>query len=137
MVTLSSKDIKVRRLIDRDDMTDEERQKKINKGISVLRRREVENYLYDDNVLSTFLKNIDKKQCTDCILKERKILLSKPQTGDDNLKDISQELLIYIRDSTKHISLGNTCREFAEQHLIEALKQTPNVLQELTSDIFP
>ena len=43
----------VRRLIDRDDMADHARSEKIEEGISVLNRREIENYLYDTEVLTT------------------------------------------------------------------------------------
>ena len=48
--------IDVHKLIDRDDMTDEERARKIAQGIRVLRRRELEEYLYDPEVLRTFLQ---------------------------------------------------------------------------------
>ena len=47
-------------VIDRDDMTDEERTEKIKDGVRVLRRRELENYLYDPEVLQTFLRRNKK-----------------------------------------------------------------------------
>ena len=56
ILTAVASGIDVGKLIDRDDMTDEERSKTIAQGIRVLRRREFEEYLYDQEVLRTFLR---------------------------------------------------------------------------------
>ena len=48
--------VRVWRMRDRDDMTETSREEKIGEGIHVLRRREVENYLWDPLVVQTVLQ---------------------------------------------------------------------------------
>ena len=57
--------IDVQKLIDRDDMTNEERSQKIAQGIRVLRRRELEEYLYDPEVLCTWLRAVSCEDAVD------------------------------------------------------------------------
>ena len=129
--------IKVWRLIDRDDMTDGARREKIEDGIQVLRRREIENYLYDPAVLRTFLKNIEKECDAENILKKRSSLLQNYDKTSEDVKSISRELLEFIRKTTKCGDLGNTRKEFAMEYLVPALKETFDVFEDIRADIFP
>ena len=131
-----AKGARVWRLIDRDDMTNEARQEKIVQGVQVLRRREIENYLYDPDVLRTFLRIINKNELADSILHRRGELLLTKEASGDNVKAISRELFIHIKQTTRRGDLGNTREEFAKQHLVPALKATSHVLQQLGEDIF-
>ncbi len=92
--------IDVCKLIDRDDMTDGERARKIAQGISVLRRREPEEYLYDPEVLRTFLQ---AEGCggpvVETVLDEREALVNG-QAGPTNVKDVSRDLFQKIRSET-------------------------------------
>ena len=130
-----SKGIKVYRLIDRDDMTEEERTEKIQNGVRVLRRRELENYLYDPEVLRTFL-NMNNMECLgDNIVEKRNELLDDAKMPDD-LKYITQGLFEHIRTTTRISTLGRRRENFAISHLIPALKKTPSIFQYLLEDIF-
>jgi len=124
------------RLIDRDDMTEVERSRKISNGIRVLRRRELEDYLYDSGVLRTFLMSheCDDKTVAN-ILKERNCLLEN-QDGPRNAKDVSRKLFDLIRTTTRLPNLGNSREEFAFQFLVPALRNTDRVFDELREDIF-
>lgn len=130
-----AKGVKVWRLIDRDDMTDNERNNKIQGGLCVLMRREIENYLYDPEVLRTFLTNNNKEDFADDILKKRQDLLDCSQRPDD-VKKITRDLFQCIRQETRLPNLGNSRKEFALQHLLPALKETPCAYQELLKVIF-
>ena len=125
------------RLIDRDEMTSSARQEKIKEGVRVLGRREIENYLYDADVLQTFLKMINKEEHSDNILRRRGELLLSDKALGDNIKAISRDLFGHIKQTTRRGDLGNTREEFAKQHLTPALKNTSHVLHELKEDIFP
>lgn len=128
--------INVHKVIDRDDMTDGERTRQIEKGTRVLRRRELEDYLYDPAVLRTFLKSSDfEEDVVEDVLNERTSLMQR-QAGPVNVKDISQQLFAKIRDATKLPNLGNTREQFALQHLVPALRETPEVYAELRKDVF-
>ena len=63
-----SKGTHVWRLIDRDDMTETARDEKVQQGIRVLTRRELENYLYAPEVLSTFSEQANNPECKDGIV---------------------------------------------------------------------
>ena len=137
MVILNAvaKAIKIRRLIDRDDMTDAARKEKIRSGINVLERREIESYLYDPKVLRTFLRDISKEDYADNIIEKREELLQGSSKSPD-VKSITQSLFGFIRKTVRHGTLGRDRVEFAEEFLVPALKNTPDVFCELEADIF-
>ena len=124
------------RLIDRDDMTDEGRDCKIREGIRVLRRRELEEYLYDADVLRTFM---EASGCEEAVVAEvldaRDTAMSR-QTNPARVKGVSRNLLGTIRNATGLPNLGNNREEFALQFLVSALQETPSVFGELREDVF-
>ncbi len=127
------------KLIDRDNMACEAREEKISEGIRVLGRRELENFLYDPEVLKTFLRMNNKEGCADDILTKHKadLLSCSTMAEADLTKDKTRNLFDFIKKSTKLGNLGNRREEFALYHLAPALRQTPDVYQELRSDVFP
>lgn len=131
-----AKGVTVWPVIDRDDMTDDERSQKIATGVRVLRRRELENYLYDPEVLRTFLNMNGKEDLTVAILKKRQELLDCSDMPDD-VKAVTQQLVEYIRSQTRIPTLGRRREGFALSHLVPALRETPSVFQELLEDVFP
>ena len=128
--------INVHKLIDRDDMTDEERERKMTQSIRVLRRRELEEYLYDAEVLRTFLQTSGcEESVVETILIERESLVNG-QTGPKNIKDVSQKLFEKIRRLTRLPYLGSNREEFASRFLVPALFKTQAVYKELREDVF-
>ena len=127
--------IEVAKLIDRDDMTDEERSKKMVQGIRVLRRREIEEYLYDPEVLRTFLQTVGKESVAEQVLSERESLVIG-QPGPANIKNVSRQLFEAIRNATRLADLGNNREQFATQFLLPALRNTQIVYEELREDVF-
>ena len=123
-------------VIDRDDMTGDERTQSIEAGVRVLRRRELENYLYDPDVLRTFLVQNGQESLIDTVLNRRQELLDDSQMPDD-IKNTTQQLLVHIRSVTQITNLGNRREGFALSHLVPALRATPDVFQELLEDVFP
>lgn len=132
-----AKGINVSRLIDRDNMTEDEREEKTENGIRVLDEREIENYLYAPEVLRTFLESNGKGDIVEEILQHRAHLLSSSTSTEDNVKHITQELLIHIGKLTRLPSLGSSREAFALRHLVPALIQTPCVFQKLECVVFP
>ena len=128
--------INVQKLIDRDDMTDEKRTEMIAQGIRVLRRRELEEYLYAPEVLRTFVQTEGcETTVADAVVNERETLLNA-QFGPKNVKDVSRDLFSAIRGHTGLDNLGNSRVEFALKFLVPALGKTPAVYQELREDVF-
>ena len=131
-----AKGITVWRVIDRDDMDTDERAAAIERGVRVLKRRELENYLYDPEVLRTFLRQNEKEELAATILNKLEELLAS-LVMVDNVKSVTQKLFEYIREQTGITTLGRTRGRFALSQLLPALRETPSVLEELEEEVFP
>lgn len=120
------------KLIDRDDMTDEGRAELLAKcpEIRILRRRELENYLYDSSVLLNFFENHGLKGLPESIV----ALLRDPIKGDTRY--MRQRILAEARRLLPDRRLGRTSREFEFVHLVPALRSSEKVYQILKDDIF-
>ena len=132
-----AKGVSVWRVVDRDEMTDAAREAKMKEGLRVLRRRELENYLYDPEVLSTFLTTNEREALIPSVVAKCEELLSGSNSQYGDMKKVTRELFDYIRKSTRLNNLGNSRGEFAIQHLVPALRDTPAVREELEKDVFP
>ena len=130
-----AKGITVWRVIDRDDMDPGERTAAIEGGIRVLGRRELENYLYDPEVLRTFLRRNEREELAAAVLNKREELLASLAMAD-NVKSVTQELFEFIREKTGINTLGRRRQRLALSQLLPALRETPSVFQELEEDIF-
>ena len=128
--------IRIWKLIDRDEMADSARQKRIQQGLRVLNRRELENYLYDPEVLTTFCKRENRQESVSAILAKTQELLNGVSPNTVDIKQINRELLNYIKTTTKIPNLGNNREQFALEHLVPALQDSPKVFEELERDIF-
>ena len=127
--------VSVSRLIDRDDMPDPVREEKMRLGIGVLRRREIENYLWDKSVVRKALANIGA-EATEI----HEVLKSYPfhDCNSDDMKSNNQLQVLFetIRRMANIANPGRNRREFAFAHLAIALRETEEVYEELAEDIF-
>ena len=123
---------KVMRLIDRDGMGDATRDQKVREGVRVLRRREIENYLYDPAVLMSFFSEHDRIDAGTVLLNEFSSRLQ-----EDDLGPIVPDLFRAIRTRSGILRVGRNYKEFAVEHLAPALARTKSVRDELCEDIFP
>lgn len=96
----------------------------------ILSRREIENYLYDPAVLTTFFQSHDYSEVPTSIVE----LLADPAHGDT--RPTSREILNSARQMLPGVQLGNNRREFALVHLVPALRSTPEVFSELEVAVF-
>ena len=136
ILTAIASGIEVWKLIDRDDMADYAREQKINSGVRVLNRRELEEYLYDREVIRNFLLS----KCCDenvigKVLDKREEFISG-QHGPRNVKEFSRSIFDDIRRIARLPNLGNSREEFALQFLVPALRKTDGVYDELRGDVF-
>ena len=125
------------RVVDRDEMTDAARDARVKEGVRVLRRRELENYLYAPEVLSTFLTTNNSEDLIPNVLAKCEELLSEGSSEYGDMKKVTRELFDHIRKATQISNLGNSRAEFAIQHLAPALRDTPAIRKELQEDVFP
>ena len=127
--------VKVWRLIDRDDMPDAVRDETTSRGIRVLRRREIENYLWDKAVVCKALQNIGADpSAIDRVLEAYPF--PNPREDDMKMDDHLQLLFEKIRRAEGVSLPGRNRKEFAFAHLAPALRETEEVYQELDDDVF-
>ena len=124
------------KLVDRDEMAESARRERIQQGVRVLTRRELENYLYTPEVLSTFCKRENKESLESEILDKVEELRNSGTPESADLRPVTRELLDFIKVKTQLQNLGNDRREFALEHLVPALRETPEVFRKLEEDIF-
>ena len=129
--------VSVWRLIDRDEMAEEQRVKEVSAGVRVLRRREIENYLYDPDVIATFLAKHDRVELTDSLRSGLQEILGETSIELGDVKAHTRTMFELIRTETDLPNLGNTRKEFAVHHLAPALRETPRIFNELREDVFP
>ena len=134
------RDVKIFALTDRDNMSDNGRREKINSSenffIRILSRRSIENYLWDPDVLRTFLTS---KKCNNIIVEEIINEWNNMISGNLEIAEIKKSVgKIYrtIRTKSNLPQLDNTYKDFAKYSLTNALQDTPSVYKQLRNDIF-
>lgn len=128
--------VNVIRLIDRDEMSALERDDKVSSGLKVLRRRELENYLFDFRVITTFLEKHDKLECVESIYEQHEDLFGDENFGINDVKAQMGLVFETIKNETGIPTWGRNRKEFAKHFLVPALIEKSEVFEELRGDIF-
>ena len=128
--------LKVVRLIDRDDRTGRQANDLAAEGVRVLSRRNLESYLFDDEVLHALAVSEGREdRITELLAKKRCICDSKPDVRDD-LKPVRRDLYVTctkILGLTQH---GNKTNAFMRDTLVPLIKPDMEIYGELKRDIF-
>lgn len=129
----------VLRLIDRDDHSSNDVKEFVKRGISVLGRRHLESYLYDDEVLTALCAKQGKPELASALLQDKQDALADAVSRGNPSDDIkSASGLIYVK-AKHHLSLtgmGNDAKAFARNVLAPLITTDMGVYRELRSAIF-
>lgn len=129
--------IQVVRLIDRDDRSPEEIAELAEKGIRVLSRRNLESYLFDDEVLQALAVSEDKGDKLDDLLAEKqRIRSANTDAPADDIKLSSGQIYLACKDILNLIGCGNDAKTFMRDTLSVLIKPGMNVYEELKHDVF-
>ena len=130
-------DLDVVRLIDRDDRTEGKIAELRRNGIRVLSRRNLESYLFDDEVLTTLAESAGKPGKTKELLTEKERIRSvRTDDTKDDLKPASGEIYVACKKILGLTQCGNTTEEFMQETLARLIKPGMGVYDELRCDIF-
>ena len=124
--------LKVVRLIDRDDRTDGKISELRKEGVRVLSRRNLESYLFGDDVIQALATSVGKADKAEELLAETKRI----HAAQDNLKPVSHDIYIACRKILSLNRYGNDVKEFARETLASLIKPGMVVYEELKNDIF-
>ena len=129
--------LEVTRLIDRDDRTDNEITALAVKGVCVLSRRNLESYLFDDEVLRALAVSVNEENKVDALLaRKREIRDAKSGGPTDDLKPTSGEIYVACKDILSLTQRGNDAKAFMRDTLAPLIKPGMVVYEELKRDIF-
>ncbi|WP_425404381.1 AAA family ATPase [Hwanghaeella sp.] len=127
------------RVIDRDDRSPEEIADLEGEGVRVLSRRNLESYLFDDEVLTALCAGHGKPEEANALLAQKVALVTDSQArgaAADDLKPASGE----IYNATKHhlhlTACGNNAKEFCRSTLAPLVREGMQVYTDLKRDIF-
>lgn len=127
------------RLRDRDLATAGELAEWRASGVRTLRRRHLESYLYDEEVLDALCEHVGKPEAKAEVRAARSARLAELSArgkDSDDMKAASGPLYTDIRKILGIANAGTTARAFAEQYLAPLVGPELKVYAELESDIF-
>lgn len=127
--------VEVKTVFDCDDRsTDEIAEVKRNGGI-VLSLRDIENYLWDDEVLKKLCEEVHNATAFSAIKQKKDELMSGIAPSDD-VKQISGPLYVAIKSLLGLRQCGNTHESFARDTLAPLITSDMEVYKRLRKDIF-
>ena len=128
---------KVERLIDLDDRSPEEVQGMNTIGIRVLSRRNLESYLFADEVLRALAEDVGQpEKAQDLLDRKGTILDEQVNRQRDNLKPASGQVYNACKDVLKLPQPGNDTRAFMRDTLAPLISPGMRVYDDLKRDIF-
>lgn len=134
-----AKGVKVTRLIDRDDRSPDEIRDLISQGVKVLSRRQIESYLWDDEVLAELCKVTGKPDKLPLLVASKQQAIqsavSRGRPADD-MKAASGEAYLAAKNLLTLTGCGNSSDAFMRDTLAPLLSSTLTVYSQLKSDIF-
>lgn len=129
----------VRRLIDRDDHAPADVAEFAARGVTVLLRRNIEAYLYDDEVLRALCEKQERPGALDDLLAEKTRALAASATrgnAPDDLKPAAPALYTAAKRLLDLVASGNDARAFERNVLAPLIAPGTNVYAALRRDIF-
>ena len=125
------------RLIDRDDRTDETIKQLEKDGVRVLSRRNLESYLFGDEVLCELATKHRRPEKSSEIINQKNKFLSEPSDhASDDLKPVRGKIFNTCKRSLALVKCGNDTEEFMVETLSPLVKQGMEVYKELKRNIF-
>jgi hypothetical protein len=128
--------IEVRRLIDRDDHSPDDVTKLKANGIRVLPRRNIEWYLFDDEILAALCQEEGKQTDLPTVIDAKKAAMQNSVKRGNPSDDASGEIFNSTRRILNLLGRGNDARAFARSALAPLIKPGTAVYDELKRAIF-
>lgn len=131
--------IAVTRLVDRDDRSDEEVAELKKDGIRVLRLRDIENYLWADEVLEKLCQECGRSELAGEVLQAKaEALQDSIERGNpiDDVKSASGRLSVAVKNLLGLTQCGNTKEAFCLATLVPLVTPETRTYGELKQAVF-
>ena len=125
------------RLIDRDSLSPLEIAELSGEGVRVLSRRNLESFLFDDEVLRALAVSVGETDKVDELIAEKSRILDA-RTGDatDDLKPASGQIYNACKSALHLSNPGNDAKTFMRDTLAPLIKPGMTVYDDLKRDVF-
>jgi hypothetical protein len=132
------RDTIVTRLIDRDDYSSGEVAAFATRQIKVLTERNLESYLFDDEILRLFVDSIDPAKWASVVTIKQNAMSSSVARGNapDDVKSASGEIYVEMKKVLGLTGCGNNADAFMRDTLSNFIVDSTTVFGKLERDLF-
>ncbi|MFN3951896.1 MAG: AAA family ATPase [Thermaurantimonas sp.] len=127
------------KFVDRDDKSNEEVSDLLNKGIKTSKRRHIECYLLDDEIILKLCEKVGKPELKEqCLQVKQEALENSINRGNpkDDIKSASGEIFTELKRILSLTQCGNNTRAFLRDTIAPLVTEETNVYKELENEIF-
>lgn len=139
IISQALKNSKIIKLVDRDDKSVEEIKECSEKGVTVLSRRHIECYIYDDEIISKLCRLVGKEdKITECLEAKQNAIRQSIERGNpvDDIKSAGGSIYVAIKRILALSQCGNTQEPFMRDTLAPLITPDTQVFKELENSIF-
>lgn len=137
VLSVLARGIEVTKLIDRDANSSEEIEELQSQGTRVLSRRNLESYLFDDEVLREVARSVDQEEKAESLIAKKTELLEAQLKGAaDDLKPVSGLIYVECKNLLQLSNPGNNVKTFMRDTLAPLVHPEMSVYRVLETDIF-
>lgn len=130
---------KIIKFVDRDDKSVEEIAECSSKRIKVLKRRHIESYILDDEIITKLCNSVGKPdKIAECIAAKIAKIANSVARGNaqDDVKSASGEIYVELKRILNLTKCGNTKDAFFRDTLTPLITEETSVYKELEQEIF-
>ncbi len=130
---------KVIKIVDRDDRSEQEIQDIAKKGIKVLKKRNLESYLFDDTIIKKLCETNGKpEEITACLQDKETAITNSIARGNatDDIKSARGEIYIALKKRLGLTQCGNNADSFIRDTLASLFTPDLPIYKQLEQEIF-
>jgi len=133
------KSSRICRLIDRDDRSEQQVAELSSKGLIVLKRRHLESYLFDDELITRLVESTTQEQgkIKEALEIKSKAILNSVSRGNpsDDIKSASGEIYAGLKKLLNLTKCGNETESFMRYTLAPLITPDMKIYKELSQEI--
>jgi predicted ATPase len=125
--------------VDRDDKSSQEIKELLDQGIRTSRRRHIECYLLDDEIINKLCNSVGKPELVEaCLEAKNKAIQDSVQRGNppDDIKSASGPIYNGLKKILNLTQCGNNACAFMRDTMASLVTEDTNIYKELEEDIF-
>lgn len=127
------------KFVDRDDKSTQEIQELLKIGIKTSKRRHIENYLFDDEIIQKLCETQGKIEfLQDCLDAKKNAIQESINRGNplDDIKSASGKIYTELKRILSLTQCGNNNSAFIRDTIVDLVTEDTNIYKELEKEIF-